>query len=114
LTVTRSPAELPSLGYDWPFWACPDQLPPAGNWRYWLVLAGRGFGKTRIGAEWVRAKGVDRVRLDWSAKRIDFWSAAFMNELIHSALSIPGGYRFLRATAGWSGLLSNGRRPMPG
>jgi phage terminase large subunit-like protein len=49
-----SPAELSTLGYDWPFWARPDQLPPAGNWRYWLVLAGRGFGKTRIGAEWVR------------------------------------------------------------
>ena len=26
----------------------------AGDWRTWLVCAGRGFGKTRIGAEWVR------------------------------------------------------------
>ncbi len=31
-----------------------DQLPPAGNWRVWLALAGRGFGKTRMAAEWVR------------------------------------------------------------
>jgi len=35
--------------------AHPGQLPPPGDWRVWLVLAGRGFGKTRAGAEWVRA-----------------------------------------------------------
>ncbi len=31
-----------------------EQLPPPGDWTYWLILAGRGFGKTRTGAEWVR------------------------------------------------------------
>jgi len=31
--------------------ARPKQIAPAGAWRYWLILAGRGFGKTRIGAE---------------------------------------------------------------
>ena len=40
--------------YDWPFWARPNQLPPQGDWRVWLLLAGRGFGKSRTGAEWVR------------------------------------------------------------
>ena len=30
------------------------QLPPPGEWRTWLIMAGRGFGKTRAGAEWVR------------------------------------------------------------
>jgi phage terminase large subunit-like protein len=40
---------------DWRFWADPRQLPPPGDWRVWLMLAGRGFGKTRAGAEWVRA-----------------------------------------------------------
>lgn len=44
------------LLYHWPFWARPNQLPPAGDWRTWLVLAGRGFGKTRTGAEWVRGQ----------------------------------------------------------
>ena len=39
---------------DWRFWARPSQLPPEGAWRVWLLLAGRGFGKTRSGAEWVR------------------------------------------------------------
>lgn len=43
------------LLFHWPFWARPNQLAPAGTWRTWLVLAGRGFGKTRMGAEWVRS-----------------------------------------------------------
>jgi len=34
--------------------AHPGQLPPPDDWRVWLVLAGRGYGKTRAGAEWVR------------------------------------------------------------
>jgi phage terminase large subunit-like protein len=41
---------------DWEFWARPNQLPPPGDWRVWLLLAGRGFGKTRSGAEFVRAR----------------------------------------------------------
>lgn len=38
----------------WPFWARPQQLAPVGDWTHWLLLAGRGFGKTRTGAEWIR------------------------------------------------------------
>ena len=38
----------------WHFWARPGQRPPAGDWSIWLIMAGRGFGKTRAGAEWVR------------------------------------------------------------
>src|SRR6185437_3054620 len=41
---------------DWRIWARPSQLPPEGDWRIWLLLAGRGFGKTRSGAEWVRVQ----------------------------------------------------------
>jgi len=33
--------------------ARPNQLPPEGDWRYWLILAGRGFGKTWVGARWL-------------------------------------------------------------
>ena len=44
-----------TLDWSWPWWARDGQLPPEGEWRTWLVLAGRGFGKTRAGAEWVRA-----------------------------------------------------------
>ena len=43
-----------SLKYHWRLWARSEQLPPIGSWRCWLICAGRGFGKTRAGAEWVR------------------------------------------------------------
>jgi phage terminase large subunit-like protein len=50
------------LRYKWRGWrARPNQLAPEGNWRVWLILAGRGFGKTRSGAEWVREQ-VERQR----------------------------------------------------
>ena len=39
---------------DWSWWRRADQCPPAGDWHVWMLLAGRGFGKTRTGAEWVR------------------------------------------------------------
>lgn len=42
------------LLHDWRFWARQQQLAPNGAWRTWLVIGGRGFGKTRTGAEWVR------------------------------------------------------------
>jgi phage terminase large subunit-like protein len=53
--------EALALLYDWQFWARPNQLPPAGSWRVWLVLAGRGFGKTRTGAELVRSRVAART-----------------------------------------------------
>jgi phage terminase large subunit-like protein len=49
-------AEKAAIFYHWPFWARDNQLPPSGDWRVWLILAGRGFGKTRSGAELVRAR----------------------------------------------------------
>lgn len=42
------------FAHHWRLWARRDQLAPPGDWRKWLILAGRGFGKTRAGAEWVR------------------------------------------------------------
>lgn len=47
-------AEMAELKYSWEFWARPNQSPPPGLWNTWLVLAGRGFGKTRMGSEWIR------------------------------------------------------------
>src|SRR5579863_5039859 len=41
---------------DWRTVARPTQLPPTWDWRFWLVLAGRGWGKTRSGVEWVRGE----------------------------------------------------------
>lgn len=48
--------EKASLNWRWPFWARQNQLPPEGDWFIWLISAGRGWGKTRVGSEWVRAK----------------------------------------------------------
>jgi len=47
--------ELLALPYLFDFWAMDHQLPPEGAWRTWVVLGGRGAGKTRAGAEWVRS-----------------------------------------------------------
>lgn len=49
-----TPTQLEELRFDWKFWARPDQLEPPGKWKVWIPLAGRGWGKTRCGAEWVR------------------------------------------------------------
>lgn len=49
-----SPDEQYALLFDWRVWRRAAQAPPAGDWRTWMILAGRGFGKTRTGAEWVR------------------------------------------------------------
>lgn len=49
-----SPQARMSLKYDWSFWARPNQQTPKGDWTTWLILAGRGFGKTRTGAEFIR------------------------------------------------------------
>jgi len=50
-----SEGALLALPYLFEVWALAHQLPPAGNWRTWVVMGGRGAGKTRAGAEWVRA-----------------------------------------------------------
>lgn len=49
----------------WPVWAHGGQLPPPGDWPAWLMVTGRGFGKTRAGAEWVSAlaRGDGRLRI---------------------------------------------------
>lgn len=53
------------LTFDWrALFARPSQVEPDGDWSTWLILAGRGFGKTRCGAEWVRE------RVNAGAKRI--------------------------------------------
>ncbi|HKR17006.1 DNA-packaging protein [Rhizorhapis sp.] len=59
--------ELEGLVRNWEFWSRAGQREPEGDWRVWLLMAGRGFGKTRAGAEWVRsvaeADGAARIAL---------------------------------------------------
>ncbi len=51
-----SEGALAALPWLWDFWALPHQRAPEGAWRSWVALGGRGAGKTRAGAEWVRAQ----------------------------------------------------------
>ncbi len=46
--------EKDEFAFHWQLLARPEQRAPAGDWRIWMIMAGRGFGKTRAGAEWVR------------------------------------------------------------
>jgi phage terminase large subunit-like protein len=66
--VIRSEAEWEQIVHDWMIQARNDQLAPwrtaAGQpWRTWLILGGRGSGKTRAGAEWVRAQAAGQAPL---------------------------------------------------
>lgn len=64
-------AQVTAAGADeaaalWPFWARENQLPPLDCWTTWLILGGRGSGKTRAGAEWVRnlaSRGIGPIAL---------------------------------------------------
>src|SRR2546425_7264403 len=55
--ASLTPQEKAALPYQWKGWkARPNQLAPEGNWWAWLILAGRGYGKSRAGAEYVRER----------------------------------------------------------
>ncbi len=53
-----SDEEIAATAYHWPWWARSTQIPPDWSWDLWFLRAGRGFGKTRTGAEWV----IDQAR----------------------------------------------------
>jgi len=53
-SLAQKQAFMDELRYNWRNWARPNQLPPAGDWDIWLLLAGRGFGKTRTGSEFIK------------------------------------------------------------
>jgi len=66
--VDLTDEEADDLLHQWRLWARPNQIEPDGNWwTTWLILAGRGFGKTRCGSEtvieWVRSGQCKRVAL---------------------------------------------------
>jgi phage terminase large subunit-like protein len=82
----------------WPMESRLAQLPPGGDWLTWLILGGRGAGKTRAGAEWVRALATAKPP---QAERI-----ALVGETFHDAREVM--------IEGVSGLLTiheQGERP---
>ena len=62
-------SQVRALPYLFEFWALPHQLPPKGDWRTWVVLGGRGAGKTRAGSEWVRSMVEGRMPKDHGKAR---------------------------------------------
>jgi phage terminase large subunit-like protein len=52
--IILSGFDADALMWDWSVWGRPEQQAPAGDWAIWMYLAGRGAGKTRAAAEWVR------------------------------------------------------------
>ncbi|NRB19448.1 MAG: DNA-packaging protein [Rhodobacteraceae bacterium] len=60
---------LIALPYLFDHWALPHQRPPGGDWRSWIILGGRGAGKTRAGAEWVRAQVEGSLPMDAGVAR---------------------------------------------
>ncbi len=96
-------AALGEKGMEWfeRSWHCrgrPEQLPPEGDWSTWLIMAGRGFGKTRAGAEW--ARGI--------AERDGAARIALVGASLHDARSImvegrAGCWRSRRRTCGRNG-----------
>jgi predicted phage terminase large subunit-like protein len=60
-----SPEQAAALAQSWKWLARPEQITPDGTWKHWLILSGRGWGKTRTAAEFI----VDQV-IRGNAKRI--------------------------------------------
>jgi phage terminase large subunit-like protein len=61
-----APADIDELMWEWRFWGRRKQREPVGDWTTWLILGGRGSGKTRAGAEWVRSlvnRGIGPIAL---------------------------------------------------
>jgi hypothetical protein len=75
--AAKSNGEVEAQYYDWDKWALPKQRPPQGDWTTWLLMGGRGAGKTRAGAKWVR--GLVRQRIG---------PIALVGETIAEALAI--------------------------
>lgn len=97
--VAALPGELAEgLLADWTIWARAQQLPPGGDWLTWLMLGGRGAGKTRAGAEWIHAMALGLAPFaDAPCERI-----ALVGETYQDAREVM--------VEGISGLLAIGRR----
>ena len=98
-------AEARALLYDWAFWARANQLPPDGEWRVWLVLAGRGFGKTRTGAEMIRARVAARM-----AHRLALVAPTAGDSAASNFLSLSWGVSFASKLSACSSWLITGKK----
>ncbi len=86
-----SPAEWAKLFRQWWFWRRENQAAPKGRWRTWVLLGGRGAGKTRAGAEWVREQVEQRGK-----RRIALIGPTF-HDVREVMIDGPSGLRALSA-----------------
>lgn len=63
----RSARQLELLRWDWRYWLRPKQWAPPGDWFIWLLLSGRGFGKTRAASHWIHERAMDGDARRWIA-----------------------------------------------
>ena len=75
---------LLSLPWMFEFWALRHQLPPEGVWKSWVIMGGRGAGKTRAGAEWVRSEVEGALPIDAGRSR----RVALVGETIEQAREV--------------------------
>lgn len=93
--VTATSFNLLKWDADFESWAHRSQLPPRGEgWRTWLMMAGRGFGKTRAGAEWIfrLANGRSDVRIALVGANISD-ARSVMVEGVSELRAVAGHYR---------------------
>lgn len=86
----------------WAFWARGDQLPLDGSWRVWMILGGRGSGKTRAGAEWVREQAAGLESLGREPARI-----ALVGKTLGDVRNV-----MIEGVSGLLAIHPNGERPL--
>ena len=92
------------LNRDWRMWGREwKQLPPdAADWRSWLILGGRGAGKTRAGAEWVKAQALG----DWTDDGAHAERIAIIGPTLDQARAV-----MIEGKSGLLGIHMEGERP---
>ena len=103
---TLSLKELQALSCDWKLSARGEQRPPIGKWFTWLILGGRGAGKTRAGAEWVHDASSSGLLMDRVfGKKLIYGRIALVAETLSDAREVM--------VDGQSGILNIARRNRP-
>jgi len=91
-------ARIRTLMENWAFRSRPEQRAPKGDWATWLIMAGRGFGKTRAGAEWVQALAQVQGRFGKPSKKRIALVAATMDEARSVMVEGPSGLMAIAAS----------------
>lgn len=93
-----------------------NQVEPEGNWKTWLILSGRGWGKTRTGAEWLAWQAIHQPKTRWAVLAPTYADARdTCVEGDSGLLKVLRDYGALRESNGWNRsigelFLANGSR----